>query len=233
MVNDARQVSDVDSYYYRLRRAKKPSDSSNILEIEFTRSSARTPGERRPTMSVELTCTNGRIASFLKTGDISRATERSPEYALFENINAVSNSLPAIDCRSSHWHLINSMRVNFDTLLDVERLKALLYLYDVPAKHDKHQESIGAKKIESILNVSSERIRKLWRGCVYPGLKITIETHSGNFTSDGELFLFFGMLNRVLNIFVSFNTIIVLQVTDINSGRSYHWGEDLGNKKAL
>ena len=77
-------------------------------------------------ISVDLTCTNRDIPSYLKIGDICIKTEQNPAVANFSNITRPSMPLHPILDGTLAWKLISNSSLNYLSLLEIDALKEII-----------------------------------------------------------------------------------------------------------
>jgi len=185
------------------------------------------------TVSLELTCTNRTLPEKLKVGDISVATDSSPEFATFKNIFPAAPSTPAPIEKDLHWQLISNMSLNYLSLGDVKALRVILSNYNFQAQNNRQASRAHELKMDGLVSVQQEPCTRLIKGLPVRGYKTTMAMRSGHFSSEGEMYLFASVLNEFLAMYVSINSFSQLVVNDIDKVEEYQWPIKIGNQSRL
>ncbi len=185
------------------------------------------PGEQ--TISIELTCTNRELPSALRAGDIREPTDSSPAGIAFRNIVKPTNTIPPPIGKELHWRLISHMSLNYVSLLDADRFKQLLRVYDFHAEHDAQAAMTHQRMLDGILSLKSSYRERMVRGAPMRGLQVDIELHEDHFAGEGDAYLFATVLDRFMGLYVTLNSFSQLGVRFARSGHRYsfdpRWGE--------
>jgi type VI secretion system protein ImpG len=81
------------------------------------------------TLSITLTCTNGRLTERVKVGDICQPTFNSPESLSFRNITQPTYSIEPPSDVVNLWRFISHLSMNFLSIANLQNIKELLKLY--------------------------------------------------------------------------------------------------------
>lgn len=211
------------SDYYQLR--VKPSVVANGADtfISFVQTGDNNDVFESSTVSMELSCTNSTLPEKLNVGDISIATGNSPEFATFKNILPVTPSTPAPLEKDMHWQLISNMSLNYLTFDNVESLRQLLSTYNFPAHFNRQATRSNELKMQGLVSVKQIPSTLLIKGQPVSGYKTEIEMRSGNYSSEGEMYLFACVIQEVLAYFSAINTFTQLVVMDLDKVEEYTW----------
>ncbi len=225
--DDPRQI------YYKLTRKPGVGKPNSDCYVSFVTAEERGALPETEAISLELTCTNRRLAESLKPGDICRHTERSPQFADFRNITSPTASvLPPLD-GGLHWRLISHLSLNYVSLTSPEALRALLSLYDFQALYDRQAARANELRLEAIAEVSSKPAERLFRGTLLRGRETEIQLLEDRFASEGELYLFAAVLEEFLALYVTLNAFSQLTVRGRQAGEVHAWKPRVGRQFTL
>ncbi len=183
-------------------------------------------------LSVQLTCSNGSLASTLRPGDISIATSSTSELVEFSNILPPTEYQVSPTNGAMLWKLISHLSLNYLPIADVNNLRALLNLY-VFNGGDKKVETANKRRIHGLIGVDVHPTDRLVRGLLMRGQEIHITVDKEHFSSHGDLFIFGTVLDGLFASFSSLNSYTVLIMKDANSREQYEWPARLGQKPLI
>jgi type VI secretion system protein ImpG len=182
------------------------------------------------TISLDLTCTNRRLADHLRVGDIRAATATSPEYATFGNVTGLTPSIrPPVD-RGLHWRLLSHLALNYLSLVNVDALRSILEVYNFQALVDRQAARENQLRLEGIQRVRSSPIDWLFKGAPVRGTAIELELLESSFSGEGDLYLFSTILNELFALYASLNSFTRLTVRGAKEGEVYQWPPRLGRQ---
>lgn len=187
--------------------------------------------QERETISVGLTCTNGRLPELLSLGDVCRATSSSPEWASFRNITAVRPGILPCLGKNLLWRLVAHQNLCLGSLLDDEALRELLSIY-------LFEETGGGlslraahrKRISGIERVTAAAADRVVRGAPIRGTEIDIRIDGSNFAGVGDLFVFGSALDSLLAGVAALNSYTRLTIYDTSTGEAIAWKPRLGDQ---
>ncbi|MDR2422834.1 MAG: type VI secretion system baseplate subunit TssF [Deltaproteobacteria bacterium] len=217
--------------YYAVRRGEGPgANEGHYLKVVY-------PQGRRPpepeTLSIDLYCYNRELTDFLRPGDVSLPTEKSPAMAVFANLSTPSRVCPPPAAEGTLWRILSCLHLSLSPLASAEGLRDLLALY-APLGDPDPARKIGVRqKIDSILALSAETADAFVRGWPVRGVKLTLTVDGANFASPGEIGLFGDVLERFLADFLSLNSFLRLTVVEKNAQEARSWPIRIGSKKIL
>ncbi len=227
------ESDDEAPVYYKLQRRNAVGAPNSSCYMSFVNAEEEGTTPEAETISLELTCTNRRIAEGLRPGDLCRHTERSPQFAEFRNLLAVTPSVvPPLE-GGFHWRLISHLSLNFVSLADAEALRSLLSLYDFASLHDRQAALAAERRLGSIQSVDARPGERLFRGAAVRGVQTTIRLLEDRFSSDGEVYLFARLLEEFLALYVSVNSFSQLTVVGAQRGERYEWPPRVGTQFTL
>jgi type VI secretion system protein ImpG len=197
-----------------------------------------TTGERfampgTETISLELVCSNRNLPEKLRPGDIGSPTGNSPEFADFQNITAVTPSLPPPLEAGLHWQLISNMALSYVSLTDLEALRVLLTSYDFRAFYDRQAERVQQLRMEGIADVEVATVDLLYRGLPVRGLRTRMGMRESKFAGEGDMYLFASVLNEFFALYASINSFHELSVRGMEGGEVYEWPPRIGQQPLL
>lgn len=186
----------------------------------------------KETLSIQLTCTNGDLPASLRPGDIIKPTSGTSELIEFRNIfPPTEHQKPPAD-GAMLWRLLSHLSLNYLPIADVENLRALLGLY-IFTGGDKKNELANRRRIAGIDNIQVTPSDRLVRGSLMRGQEIEITVDREHFSSQGDLFVFGAVLDRLFASYSSLNVYSALSIKDKNSGEYNEWPASLGERPLI
>ncbi|MHB8111394.1 MAG: type VI secretion system baseplate subunit TssF, partial [Syntrophorhabdaceae bacterium] len=180
---------------YQMMRYRSPVDDSLDVFLTFPYST-KGPEPKVQTLSISLTCTNGQLPEKLQFGDISVETSDSPELLTFRNVVPPSFYIEPPHGRNVLWRFLSHLTLNYLSIANSENLKELLTLYVLEEGRDRTRISGNTREIQGISDLTLEPVRRLVRGNMVQGQKITIAANRDYYSSQGNLLLFVSVLDH-------------------------------------
>jgi type VI secretion system protein ImpG len=180
-------------------------------------------------ISTEATCTNRRLASQLKIGDLRVPTATSPAVATFTNLTTVTPPLPPPIGRELQWRVLAHMAMSYRSLAELDVLRAIVDIYNFQAIIDRQAARANQLRLAAIKSVSVRPTDRLYRGAPVRGVATSVEVDEGGFSGEGEMYLFASILNEMFASYVSLNSFTQLTVTGANTRVVYKWEPKNGN----
>ncbi|MBD3183746.1 type VI secretion system baseplate subunit TssF [Candidatus Poribacteria bacterium] len=216
--NITREDPSSDRYYHVMTRQGTRKDGEekpeNYQDAYITIASPDLELEelREETLSIRLTCTNGRLSRELKEGDIRNRTSNSsiPEFIQFRNIIQPSVIIYPPLQSGLEWRFISHLALNYISLSNPESLRGLLELYNWII--ERGLKEANYRRISSIQDISIIPREIPYRGSVIRGMEIILELLKENFTDDGDLNLFGMVMDNFFKMYASINSFIQLTV---------------------
>ncbi len=223
----------LDSEKAAYRATLKPSALSLGSDVHL--SVIYPPGEvpQAQTLSIRVTCTNGALPEGLRLGDISRATDTSPERLEFRNIRACTPHLQPPAGEALLWRLLSHLSLNYLSLAELGNLKALLGLYIFSERQDRGADLANRKRIEGLQAIEVAPESRLVGGIMMRGRHIRIRCDARNFAGQGDLFVFGCVLDRFLGCYTGINSYTRFELEDASSGERYQWPARLGQQPLI
>ena len=170
------------------------------------------------TLSLKLTGTNGMLPR-----QALRQAQRVTLQQHHSAVTAVQHLLPySLPCHPPRedrfqWRVLSHLASNYLSLLNAETLRGTLALYDWT------DDELNRRRLQAIVDVSHQQVRKVEQGCVMYGVAIDITLNQSGFTGEGDLYLFATLLNHFLASYADLNLFTRLRVLIQPSGRTLQW----------
>jgi type VI secretion system protein ImpG len=222
---------DGASSFFQIQQGRSIIDNSRELFISLCYETL--PQVLREVLSIDLTCTNGHLPSRLKPGDISQPTSQSPALATYKNLTVPTEQVDVILDNNILWHFLSDFTVNLSPVSNAESLKELLQKYTFYNQRSDSTVLNNLKRINSIEKFCTEFTERIVNGILMRGMKYTITFNETSFSSAGDAYLFFSVLNRFLSWYTSINTFTQLEIYNVKSGERTEWTPVIGAKSLL
>ena len=222
----------VDNHIRYFRERKKPSVSGFGMEsyLAFVNQYENSIFPETETVSLELTCTNRHLPTLLRVGDICMDTGTSPEYTQFENITHVTPTFaPPLD-QGFHWRLISNMSLNYQSLSNIDALKAVLSTYDYKSYYDRQQALTSQHRLDAFDGIQSKAEDRLYQGIPVRGRHTLVRLKESHFANEGDMFVFASVVNELFALHCSLNSYHRLTVHGIENGEIYQWKPKIGSQ---
>lgn len=224
--------NDQDAYYQTRLRPAVVGDGTDAY-ISFVTVGGSNVVPETETISLDLMCTNRRLPTQLRVGDINAPTSNSPEFARFRNITRLTPSIPPPLTGNLHWRLISHLSLNYLSLNSVESLRGILELYNFRAVYDRQAARANQLLLEGIHDVQIFSDDRLFHGAPIRGITVNIGLQEDNFTNEGAMYLFSHVLNEFLALYATLNAFTQLTVKGVKYGEIYQWPPRLGQQILL
>jgi len=188
---------------------------------------------KKETLSIKITCTNGRLSERLQLGEISQSSDNSPELATFKNIIPCTMQIDSPVDENSLWQFISHLSINLLTLSDIKTFKEMLKLYMFSNNRDRSKVAKNQKRIDAIEDFEVFPIDMVSRGYLLQGHKIVMGVRQDYFASLGDMYLFCSVVFQFLSNYAALNTFVELEVKEKITGESLKWAPILGSKKLI
>lgn len=222
-------VDNKVSYHLQLKPSPLGESMDQYIEVSMESQEEVVP----ETLSVDLLCTNFRLPERLQIGDITEATENSPELCQFTNISRPTATVQPPVGGNLLWRLLSHISLNFMPLADEKSLSSLLRLYIFPDSRDQASIVANNKRVDGILKMTSQVANRLFAGSVIRGYEMALTVNSQNFASPGDLFVFSSILDFFLASYSGINSYTSCTITDYNTGEKHAWPIRLGEMRLL
>jgi len=181
-------------------------------------------------VSVDASCTNRRLPSQLKVGDLRVSTATSPAVATFSNVTGVTPPLPPPIGRELQWRVLSHMAMTYRSISELEVLKATVDIYNFQALIDRQAARANQLRVAAIRGVEVRATDRLFRGAPIRGIAARLELDEGGFSSEGDMYLFASVLNEMFSSYVALNSFTQLSVTGMSTRVEYKWEPKNGHR---
>jgi len=220
--------SSDEPVYHALLTESQRLDSYDVhLGLAF-------PGEMplpdTETLSIALTCTNGRLPENLRIGDISDPLSAPANFASGRNISAINPAQPPPLRPGLLQQLTSHLYLNHLSLARVDHLPTLLELYVFPDSRSTAQGAANLKRIAGIETLAVTAGEQIIAGIPLRGREIRIRVRQDHFAGAGDLFLFGCLLDQFLGRYASLNNYTRLELSETLRGGTCQWPIRLGSQ---
>ncbi len=225
------QESSSSARAYRVIRRTAQTDARAETYLGVLYGKGEMPADE--TLSIRLRATNRMLPESLKPGEINRPTDNSPERLSFSNLTSPTPYIQPPLGDALAWRILSQLGINFLSLGDAPRLRALLSVYIFPMERNKGLEDANRKRIESIEEVHLSRKTRFIRGVLLRGTQILVKVRGDGFADLPDLYLFGTVLNEFLSVYATINTFTKLDIENALTGESISWTERLGTQPLI
>jgi type VI secretion system protein ImpG len=218
------------TYHVSIRQSPVHERFDFYLRVAYRPGKGSPPPE---TLSMQLHCTNGRLAEALKSGDICHPTSSTPEFVRFKNIRPPTT---AIYPRLGHnllWQLVSHLSLNYQSLAKADNLRAILALYNFEENRDRPAFLAHQKRIAGIRDIATQSVNRLVDHVIMRGREIQLRMHQDHFAGEGDLYLFGTILDHFLGVYASINTFTQLVINEELQGEVYQWPARIGDQPLI
>ena len=174
----------------------------------------KTPGElpAEETLSLELTCTNGRLAEEIGLGDLRIPASEQIDSVRFANVTRPTAPIYPDLGGGLEWRFISHMALNLLSISEVSAFRSLLALYDAGGR------GANAQRIDAIREISASARERLVRGAPVRGTELAMTIDETKFAGPGDLRIFLDVLAEFLALYTPINSFTELVATASPSG---------------
>jgi type VI secretion system protein ImpG len=218
-------VGEGESLYYNPTSHFSPTGAwvTYLSLVSATRQ--RLPGEE--TLSLELTCSNGRLCQEVGEGDIRIPGQQRLDFVTFTNFTRPTEPHYPRLGEGAEWSFISHMALNFLSMAEASALKEILRLYDVGAS------PANQRRIESIKGVTARGRETLYRGAPVRGTELKVTIDETFFDDEGDLLLFCQVLSEFLSLYTGLNSFTELVVQRTPSGEVLRCPPAIGKQSLI
>ena len=225
-------------YHTATRQATRRNESGQPETYQDTYLSIVSPdieaGELiEETLSLQITCTNGRQARDLREGDICNRISNSkvPEFVQFRNLLQPTFILYPPIQSGLEWRFISHLALNYLSLSEPEVMRGILELYDWSA--DRGSKEANRLRISSIVSIDVNPKDIVNRGAIIRGAEVRIGIMKDNFADEaGDIYLFGLVMKEFLGMYSSINSFIQLTLVSHDSGEElFKWMPEVMNER--
>ena len=151
-------------------------------------------------------------------------------------IKKLTRPKEAIDDQNSLWSLLNLVRLNYVSLLNLSDNEGTQYLKEMLSSFPHDKNDLLRQNIDSITSVHIQTSKKLIRDGLYSGvargLKIKLNIDEG-LMGGIHPFLFGSVLRYYLSSIISINSFLEFSLEMVHSKEIIHWPHHLGGRFVL
>jgi type VI secretion system protein ImpG len=217
------ESADDRGVYHHVTHRRSPSGAWQTYLSLVSAVRGRLAGEE--TLSLRLTCTNGRLCQEVGSEEITRAGSGARfELATFRNITRPTDPIYPRLGTGAEWRFVSQMALNLVSLSDPAAFRALLALYD-PGERPANRQ-----RIESIQGAKLAPREVLDRGVPIRGTAFTLTLDERLFADPGDLLLFGEVLSEFLSLYSHVNSFTELIVELSESKEILRWPPSRGRQ---
>ncbi|MCJ8320799.1 MAG: type VI secretion system baseplate subunit TssF [Colwellia sp.] len=174
------------------------------------------------TISMELTAYNGRwTKQTIREGLLNQGGKNMPSGLQVRNIARPSSYKECTD-NSKHWQLISLLNLKFSSLANVNELKRLLALFDWSRRSENR------RRIESIIDVKSNKVNQIKRGVFVQGAELHITLDESKFVCQSDVYHFASVLHQFFIMYAPINQSMQTRIECIPSYKEFVWAIEPG-----
>ena len=210
----------VPSYHVYPELSPSGQDCHTCLNLAYP---AETPFPEGEILSLEVTCSNGRLPESLRLGDIHRPGTGLPPAVAGRNITAIQPGvLPPLG-PGMLWHLTTHLYLNEMPMGCEDNVATLLRLYIFDGKANTAATAANLKRIEGLEEIVIFNSADRQDGQSVRGSEIHFKARLDHFSGPGDLYLFGCILERFFARYSAINDFTRLMVRDLWKGGRYPW----------
>ncbi|WP_127089591.1 type VI secretion system baseplate subunit TssF [Aquabacter cavernae] len=209
--------------YVRVRA--RPSVAGRRIDhyLSFVDRLDRRQVPKAETVSIALTCSNGRLAERLAVGAVCQPGNNTPNGVQFENIARVTSEVPPPLADGLLWRLVAALACSFNSIADVTALRQLIATFDFRSVQDEQSRrrlDLLLSGLERFENASGDI---LVRGMPMRIRHFTLVCQESKLGGEAEMFLFGTVLDKVLSAFATVNSMHQFALRGSETNVTYEW----------
>ncbi len=218
-------------YYARM----KPSVAGRQPDVylSFVTESGAAVVPPSETVTLSLTCTDGRRAAQVPVGGIDQMTASLSPHLAFRNISPVSAELPAPLDGDLLWQLVANLSRNYGSLADIDALRSLLGAYDIAAQTDQQARRELDLLLAGLEAVRTEPLDWLVRGIPVRGQRIRLTVAESKLGGEHEAHLLGCVLDTFFAAYAAVNTCHQLMLDGSETRAAFAWPVRFGARSPL
>ncbi|MCP4321577.1 MAG: type VI secretion system baseplate subunit TssF, partial [Alteromonadales bacterium] len=174
------------------------------------------------TISFELTAYNGRWPKqTIREGQLNRGGKSMSSLLQVRNIARPSN-YNKCQKNAKHWQLISLLNLKFSSLANAAELKRLLALFDWSDRSE------NKRRIESIINVQSNKVNQIKRGIFIQGAELHITLDETMFVCQSDVYHFASVLHQFFIMYAPINQSMQTRIECVPSYKEFVWAIEPG-----
>lgn len=185
------------------------------------------------TVSLELTCSSGRLAERLPVGVIDQPGVNTPSGLAVENIARVTGEVPPPLADGLLWRLVAGLACNFNSIADVTTLKQLIATFDFRAVQDEQARRRLELLLDGLEHFEHGSGDLVMRGVPVRVRHFTLVCQESKVGGEAEMFLLGCVLERMLSAFATINSVHQFAIRGSESNVRYAWDARRGTAQPL
>jgi type VI secretion system protein ImpG len=178
--------------------------------------------EKPESLSMRITGTNGQLPRKALESTLLDRVVKAGKVPV-KVLNLSSPTLPLYPPASDrfHWRVMSHLGSNFLSMMDnPEVLRGTLALYDWT------DDEMNRRRLEAIVAVKHQLIRRFERGFMLRGVDIEVTLNADNFAGEGDVNLFGEMLHRFFALYADIHLFNQLTLVLQPTGKRLRWHEN-------
>ena len=222
-----------DRACYAVRRHRNLA--TNAIETTIAFSRTRGDGGEPPpeTVSCAVRCTNGTLPEEIPPGHVDQATDGSPNFAAFRDIQPVTPALPPPLDAPLMRRAIASIAGNFSSMIGVEELRSLMATCNPRVHVDYMERQRHAMLAEGLESIRTAPFDWFVEGLPVRGWDLTVTVSESRFGGLGHACLFGAVLGAFFDDLAAINAVHRLTLVARESNRRFPAPVRIGCKAVL
>lgn len=185
------------------------------------------------TVSMQLLCSNGQLASKLGVGTINQPTSTTPAKLEYTNITPVLSEVPPPLEDGILWTLIANLARNFASMIDLDALRTVVGAYDFRALLD-HQAAMQRNLLlQSFHGFERRGVDIIRQGRPVRGFEVVLSVSEKQMGGEGEMYLFGTIFDRFLKSYSTINSLHRFTMVGTDANVVYKWRAKWGEAATL
>jgi type VI secretion system protein ImpG len=224
-IHDLKPRSESPRYYHVSKRNR-----ANGIEDLFISVGGVSDYETE-TLSCAIQAYNGHFPRrYLYEGSIKNNSKNNNELPNAIELSNITRPTPTYITPSDidyQWGLVAHLALNYRSIVEIDTLKRILYLYEWTGRNDNQ------RKIDGIKDVKLKLYQEMHQGALMRGMEISLTLHEGNYASISDIALFGQVLHIFFTLYANINTVVRTRVHCHPSGKELSWQPALGETSLM
>jgi type VI secretion system protein ImpG len=184
-------------------------------------------------LSIQLTCTNGRLVQGIAPGDVSIAGPGVPPTLRVRNLAKPTPHIAPSLGGQLDWRLLAQLGLNWRTLADVEGLRSTLEIHHVRAATDMQARQALKRMCSAIISVAARPDTQVSEGALVRGVCVELVVREDGFDGEGDIALFAAVLDELIAQRATLNSFGRLRVRGEQTGLVLDLPARLGSRRLV
>jgi len=221
------RAPDREAPAWLARRSTTP-DGRLLTSLSFSGSLAEFEA-----ISIQLTCTNGRLAQAIAPGDVSIPGPGIPPTLRVRNLAKPTPHIPPPLGGQLDWRLLAQLGLNWRTLADAEGLRSTLEIHHVRAASDMQARLALKRLCSAIVSVAARPDTQVSDGALVRGVCVELLIREDGFDGEGDIALFAAVLDELISQRATLNSFGRLRVRGEQTGLVLDLPARLGSRRLV